>query len=151
MRLSGLWTAALRKLALALLRSVDLPPHELRKALQGLDHRLSAIEQGAPFSDLDLAILRLLYRAGCYPGSSESNQSDTRLAKGLSESSLIEALHLDSDGAVALQNAALKLEVLGLVEQYHCRFMDTTDSVFGFEVVQRAITADVLPLFGSAA
>ncbi len=36
-------------------------------------------------------------------------------------------------------------------QEYECRFMEATDSVFAYEVVEGAITAEVEPLFGGAA
>src|SRR5262245_6115487 len=122
-RISGLWTAIARRLALTLLRSVGINPYELRKSMEGLDHRVATLEQGNTFSDLELAILRLLYGAGCYPGSTQSNQSDTRLSKGLRESELIEALRLDYIQSQMLQKAALKLVVLGIIEHYQYYYM----------------------------
>lgn len=36
-------------------------------------------------------------------------------------------------------------------QEYECRFMETDDQVFGYEVVEAALTAEVTPLFGGAA
>ncbi len=33
-------------------------------------------------------------------------------------------------------------------QEYECRFMETTDSVFGYAEIARAVTHDVVPLFG---
>jgi hypothetical protein len=35
-------------------------------------------------------------------------------------------------------------------QEYECSFEDVDDQVFGYELVQRAITPEVAPLFGSA-
>jgi hypothetical protein len=36
-------------------------------------------------------------------------------------------------------------------QEYECRFMDTVDQVFQTEVIDKAITDEVAPLFGGAA
>ena len=36
-------------------------------------------------------------------------------------------------------------------QEYECRFMDTVDQVFATEVIDKAITDEVAPLFGGAA
>lgn len=36
-------------------------------------------------------------------------------------------------------------------QEYECRFMETDDQVFAYEVVDKAITGEVQPLFGGAA
>ena len=35
-------------------------------------------------------------------------------------------------------------------QEYECRFMDTVDQVFATEVIDKAITDEVAPLFGGA-
>ena len=44
-------------------------------------------------------------------------------------------------------------ETLGswwFAQEYECRFMDTLDQVFATEIIHKAITDEVAPLFGGA-
>jgi hypothetical protein len=118
----GIWANLIRRLTLALLRSVGVQPDNFHrwaagidKEIVGLEGRVSKLEAMPMLDELSLNVLRILHKERP-DGSLQIRLKNKLSAEGLSEHELAQMLRLSDEEIIRLRSSIRRLVVLNLID-----------------------------------